>query len=933
MVQSANFMTNRNSSSMRKLVCIFLALSPLLGSSQKLDSLHRELSKQSLEEKRRIEIYAALAWEYRDNQPDSTLYFANRALRLAQENDLVDLEMQATNYLGVAYRNLGMYSKSLEMYLEALDLSEEFNNGEQRGYSLINIANLHLFQKDYLEARNYLINALDQAQELANPTMQSYCYLNLGRVHRELQEYELAEQYFSQAVRVRKNLNDEYGIVSAEIDLAEVLRLKGTLGVSLSSFENLIPRIETINDQRALTRVYNSMAKIHLSLGNFDKGEKNAIQAIEIAQSLFLSYDEKEALINLSNIYAARGEYEKAFEYHVKYANLNYQIFSEENIRQIEQLKTQSAIEKQEAENERLREQKERQQLISILFAFIALLMLIAAFVAWRAYILRKRLSEKIQGQKEEIEKDKGMIEEQAEKLKELDAAKSRFFANVSHDLKTPLSLILGNLELVMEDKDSSISPASKKFIETSFKNTKRLVYLTDEINDITRLEEGKIRLKKENVQIVPFLKVLSDMFKSSAEYKGVKLNLSTELNSSVAALIDSRQFEKVFYNLVSNAIRHTQKGDKINIGLYKKEDTVCIEFSDTGEGIHESALPHVFDRFYQSKFNEYRTKEGLGIGLALVKELVELHNGKITVTSEIGVGTNFVVSLPSTQADAVFAPVSEFIQAQQETNRGLENESSSLVDIGDQEAIKPRILIVDDHPEIRYYIRQILEEQYDVQEAAHGLEALDILANRGIDLILTDLMMPWMDGFELIEAIQENDEYRKIPMLIVSARISDNDREKALIKGINNFIQKPFDRKEMILRISNLLEANSTSNPFDDVATRQQLDTAGVEVLKKVEEYIRENIEDTNLGVLQLGDAIAASERQVYRMIKKVTGKTPYEYITDVRIQYADYLIRKNKVRSASDAARSVGIKNVTTFNRQYEKRFGSKPSELLEK
>jgi transcriptional regulator GlxA family with amidase domain len=168
--------------------------------------------------------------------------------------------------------------------------------------------------------------------------------------------------------------------------------------------------------------------------------------------------------------------------------------------------------------------------------------------------------------------------------------------------------------------------------------------------------------------------------------------------------------------------------------------------------------------------------------------------------------------------------------------------------------------------------------------------------------------------------------------LLIVSARITDQDREKALIQGINEFIQKPFDKKELVLRISNLIESKDNRQEFDDIAARQNLEGVGKEILKKIETYIKDNIEDTNLGVLQLGDAIAASERQVYRLIKKVTGKTPYEYITEVRLQYADYLIRKNMVRSASETARSVGIKNVTTFNRQYQKRFGKKPAELLE-
>jgi signal transduction histidine kinase/CheY-like chemotaxis protein/AraC-like DNA-binding protein len=903
-------------------------------SAQTIDSLLNVLENPKLDEKGYVDTYSALAWEFRNSRPDSTLYFANLAIKIAEENDLINERIQATNYLGVAYRNLSLYSKSLEMYLKALELSEKYGNAEQRGYSLINIANLYLYQKDYLEARNYLIRALDQAQERVDKVMIGYCYVNLGRVHVELQEYDLAQQYFDQALEVRITIEDEAGILAVELDKAEVLRIKGDYSKALTLFENLLPRLTARNDQLGIAQTYNNMARIYLGTEKHDLGQVYSKKAIEIARALSMKYEEKEALKTLSDVYAAQGNYKEAFDYQVRYSNLNYLLFSEEKIRQIEQLKSQSEIEKQEAENQILREQKARQQTISYLLSAIAFLSMIAVFIYYRAFLLKKKLSNEISKQRDEIKKDKDLIVQQAEKLKELDEAKSRFFANVSHDLRTPLSIIIGSLELVMEDRNSDLSPTSKKCVETSFKNTKRLIYLTDEINDITRLEEGKIKLRKENVQIVPFLKVLSDMFRSTAEYKGVKLDFVSKLKSSEAVLMDSRQFEKIYYNIVSNAIRHTQQGDTITISVYNKSDNVIIEFQDTGEGIHESALPHIFDRFYQSKFNEYRTKEGLGIGLALVKELVELHGGTIWAESQLGKGSTFYVTLPGTRSEGLAkTPVSKFVQEQQEVNKGLEIQAAASVDFSDVEVVKRRILIVDDHPEIRYYIRQILEEDYEVQEASHGLEALDILDNQNIDLIITDLMMPWMDGFELIEAIQDNPEYKKIPLLIVSARITDEDKEKALIQGINEFIHKPFDKKELVLRISNLIDDKDNRQEFDDVASRQNLEGVGKEILKKIEKYIKDNIEDTNLGVLQLGDAIAASERQVYRLIKKVTGKTPYEYITEVRLQYADYLIRKNMVRSASEAARSVGIKNVTNFNRQYQKRFGKKPAELLEK
>lgn len=919
---------------MSRLVLIIGLILPCLGFSQTFDSLFKELNTPGIDDDKKAKVLIDLAWEFRDIRPDSTLYFANEALRIAEEAENMSLVIQAHNYLGVAYRNLSLYSKSLEKYLLALELSEKHEVFEQRGYALINIANLYLFQKDYAEAKNYLIQALDQAQQLANYSMVGYCYVNLGRVHRDIQEYDLAEQYFNQASEIRRRLGDEYDVVAVELDKAEVLRLKGSLNESLKLFQSLVPDLMRLNDLRGLSRTYNAIARIHISRDAFDLAEENALKAIQISRDLSLKYDEKEALATLSRIYAGKGDYQNAFEFQEKYSNLNYLLFSEEKIRQIEQLKSQAEFEKQEAENKLLREQKARQQVISYLLAAIALMILLVALVAVRGYMVKKRLSEKIKGQKEEIEKDKELIEKQAEKLKELDKAKSRFFANVSHDLRTPLSLIIGNLELVMEDRDSSISPASKQSIETSFKNCKRLIYLTDEINDITRLEEGKIKLRRESVQIVPFLKVLSDMFRSSAAFKGVKLYFEADVPSSQAVSIDSRQFEKVYYNLVSNAIRHTKEGDSITVSVLKEGDEIKILFSDTGEGIHESVLPNIFDRFYQSKYNEYRTKEGLGIGLALVKDLIDLHDGKISAESRLGEGTTFTVSLPASSSveGAIISPVSEYIQSHQEVNKGLEKQSQASLDM-DSNREKPRVLIVDDHPEIRYYIRQILEEDYNVQEASHGLEALDVLDSQRIDGIITDLMMPWMDGFELIEAIQSNEEMSKIPMLIVSARITDEDKEKALIQGINNYLQKPFDRKELTLRLANLIENKESESDFKMIATRQNLEPFGEEILKKIEGYIKENIEDTNLNVLQLGDAIAASERQVYRLIKKVTGKTPYEYITDVRMQYADYLIRKGMVRSASEAARSVGIKNVTTFNKQYESRYGTKAASLLEK
>lgn len=912
-----------------------------------VDSLRAKLSHTADSETRELTIINnALAWEYRDIRPDSALFFANRALRLSREHAYPDLEIQAINYIGVAYRNLSNFSKAFEKYLEALKLAEDRKNSEQRGYSLINLGNLYLYQTNFQGAIKYFIQALDQAQALADNRMVAYCFLNLGRSYKGIAEYGQAELYYKQSIEIRGELGDEYGMLAAEIDLAETYMLQGNLQQAERYHLSLIDRIGVDSNPRMLAVVYNNISKIYLTRNELDKAKEYAFRAIEITRNVNSRYEEKNVLENLSTIHANAGNYEQAYQTHVRYGEMNQQLFSEENIRRIEQMKGQYEMEQQEAENEFLRRQAElnqeiisRQQIIITLSVIGIILFVVVAAVSIRAYLVKKKLSSKISKQRDKIKDDKELIEKQSNKLKELDEAKSRFFANVSHDLRSPLSLIIGNLEMLKEDEGVVLTPGAIKNLDTGYKNCKRLLYLTDEINDLTKLEEGKINLKQEVVRLSSYLEMLTEMFVGTAEYKGVTLVCKHYLNKEDAVFIDPRQFEKIFYNLVSNAIRHTSKGDKITIETHDAGQSILLNITDTGEGIPSESVAYVFDRFYQSKTNEYRTKEGLGIGLALVKELVELHDGQITVESTLGLGTSFKMVFPKAKnigETAAIGSTFSYVSERKHLYDEIDREENAGVNLPKQEGETLTIMIVDDHPEIRYHIRQILEDNYHVIEAAHGVEALELLKHNEVSLIVSDLMMPWMDGFELIEALKANEDFNKIPILVVSARISENDQEKVLYHGINDYLQKPFQKKELLLRINNLLDAKasygSTENQsFSKLFDKSSLDAVEKDILSKLDQLIMDRIADENLSVFDLASAMAASERQVYRLVKKLTGRTPFEYVAEIRMKYVDYLIRKNKVRNPSEAARSIGLKNVTAFSKQYEKKFGVKPADVL--
>ncbi|MEQ8240657.1 MAG: response regulator, partial [Cyclobacteriaceae bacterium] len=926
---------------MTKLPCRILFFILILvfyshSSAQKNDS--NQLLISSPEYKDIIENNLAQAWDLRDVRPDSALYYANIAQRLAMEHGMMHLHIKAINYVGIAHRNLSNYSKAFERYLEALQLSEEHEDSEQRGYALINLGNLYLYQTNYQGAIRYFIQGLDQAQSLANKRMVGYCYSNLGRSYRGIGEFGQAELYFQQAIDIRKEQNDYYGQIAAEIDLADSYLRKGDFNRSLIFFNEILGKLDP-EDLRLKSNALEKMSNAYLLKKEIKMAESTALEALTIAKELNARFDKKNVLGVLSRIYATSENYANAFQYQKEFSDLNQQLFSEENIRKIEQLKNQHQIEQKEAENEFLRQESElkqeiinRQSAIIVLASLAVLLFRLLALFAFRSTKIRKRLLAEIRDQKDEIQKDKDLIEAQSKKLMELDAAKSRFFANVSHDLRTPLSLILGNIDMLKDDGDNFLTPQGKRNLDISIKNCKRLLYLTDEINDLTKLEEGKINLKVEPVRMSSYLKMLSEMFVGTAEYKGVDLSFVDQLTSADSALIDPRQFEKIFYNLVANAIRHTSKGDEITIVISRKLNEIVLEIRDTGEGIAADSLPYVFDRFYQSKNSGYRSREGLGIGLALVKELIDLHNGKIEVFSEVGEGTTFRMSFPATDnisaSDAT--EVLDYIAGRKHLYDEIDREADrAVVSLPKTDKTKQTILLVDDHPEIRYHIRQILEEDYHVVEAAHGLEALELLKLNKVDILISDLMMPYMDGFELIESISNHPSYSKIPILVVSARISERDQEKVLFKGINDYLQKPFQKKELILRINNLLNQREKWESSDEKKLLEVFDKKGItpieeDIIKSVEELIMDKIDDPNLSVLDLCETMAASERQVYRLIKRITHLTPHEYITEVKMKYVDLLIRKNKVKTSTEAAKSIGLKNVTTFTRQYEKRFG---------
>lgn len=913
------------------VLCIYTnaLLAETAQSKRSIDSLRDSLGISSGIQ--RAEILTQLSWQYRNINSDSALYFGEKAYALSTELNYVSGIIKSLNFQGIAYRNKSDYSNAFKYFVEALKAAEEANNIEQVGYSNINIGNVYIYQTNYEGALEYFQRALVSAEELNDQSMLAYIYLNLGRTYSRLNDLKQAEHNYLKTRDIRRSIEDNDGLVTIAVDLAELAMRQGDLERSLAFFHESIDEIQKIKNKGALAFSLHNISVIHRQKGNLDSAEYYAKESLKVAKENNLRNDIRKIHQNLSVIAEGREDYEKALLYFKLNQENEDSIFNERTTRTIESLKSQYEAEKKEVETVFLRQIVERQQIIIILAAAASVLLLIIAIIIYARALERRRLNKQITAQ--------------AKKLEELDFAKSRFFANISHDLRSPLSLIIGNYEQIKQDSKSYLTSEAEQNLEVANKNAQRLLFLTDEINELTKLEEGKIRLNLQDVPVNAYLNSLISMFASAAEYKSIALSYETELTDNIAISIDPYQFEKIIFNLVTNALKHTLQGDSIVLKATTNDQLLHIAVIDTGEGIPESSLPYLFDRYYQSAKNKYHVYEGLGIGLSLVKELVDVHGGNIQVRSKAGEGSTFTLSLPFMvlETNAVDIPEqSDYIVTKNQLwselwEKTYKRDSLSSITSNRQNKDQPTILLVDDHPEVRAFIAKLITEEYHVIEAENGLQALKILQKQKIDLVITDLMMPWMDGFELLEKIQQSDKLKSIPVLVVSARNTADDQLQVLTRGINNILQKPFSKEDILLRIKNLLSqkerwAKNKNNTLL-VNDKPLINDIEKELLDKVKKLIVDQIDNPDLTVLVLADAMAASERKVYRMIKKMTNLTPHEYIKEIRWYYLEQLIRDRSLKNPTEAAKAIGMKNVTNFKKQFHKHFNRSIEEMMAK
>lgn len=574
-------------------------------------------------------------------------------------------------------------------------------------------------------------------------------------------------------------------------------------------------------------------------------------------------------------------------------------------------------------------------------WAYLGYSLLFCGVVFASFYFFKKRLL---------LQKELKQEHEESLRLKELDTFKSRLFTNLTHEFRTPLTVILGMAERLMVDGGRLTETRAIEALDLIKRNGKNLLRLINQLLDLSKLENNAFQLQLQQGDIVPYLRYVTESFQTYANSKNLSLRFFTNIESLVMDF-DPEQIKQVMTNLISNAVKFTPSGGEIKVKLEIGNWEIghpanfpisqfLISVTDTGIGISEKNLPHIFDRFYQVDGTTTRAGEGTGIGLAHTEELVKIMGGTIRVESEFGKGASFFVALPIHRKAAlwdskeVFQTLKDYLPGNPLPENPTESTAHPL-----PASSLPQLLIIEDSADVVIYLKSCLEGAYQIDVAYNGKIGIEKALENIPDLIISDVMMPEKDGYQVCDTLKNDERTSHIPIILLTAKADAASRMAGLRRGADAYVSKPFNLEELLLRLRALLDnqrriaahfskaiENGMAPPLTDASLSEALEVEDAFV-KKVNEVIEANYSDEDFALPQLCQKIGMSRSQLFRKMKAVTDTAPSDLIRSFRLNKAKTLLENGGVNVA-EAAYQVGFKDPSYFSKLFQEEFGIQPS-----
>lgn len=589
--------------------------------------------------------------------------------------------------------------------------------------------------------------------------------------------------------------------------------------------------------------------------------------------------------------------------------------------------------------------------------AWVVYVFMLAALI-WQVYLAQIRsirLREQIAFEHRE-----------SKRVRELEQMKTNFFSNITHEFRTPLTLIIEPLRQVLKNP-SADNWLSK--VQLAARNSHKLLQLVNELLDLAKLESGTMQTEYRSGYVGDILRPIVESFAAAAESKDVSIRLSMP-ETDIRGAFDTDKIEKICFNLLSNALKFTPPGGKIQVSVLRTSGNMetppigsdagnwlVISVKDNGKGIAKTDLPYIFDRFYQANDTPEQGQIGTGIGLALCRELAELMGGKITAESKPGQGSDFQLRLPLIHS-ATQSTTTPIRGQNPPTDDHPAIKPSMGIHAGDSrqeerpayEPGRPLLLLAEDNAELRAFIAQTLADAYEVIEAADGRQAIDLARQRVPDIVVSDIFMPHLDGIGLLAALRKDVVTSHIPVLLLTSKTSFESRLEGLQQGADAYLGKPFQTEELLTWLDNLLETRrriqekysrqaatgGNGQPRHPDALEAEVPAPGVVMgvldrrfLEKLQQVVEREIENENLSVEDVARSMAMSRSQMHRKLSAITGQSAGEFLRNYRLDRAMELLR-DKAGNVSEVAWRVGFGNPKYFSTSFKERFGVSPSEV---
>ena len=813
--------------------------------------------------------------------------------------------VQALNNIGTDYRRMGVLDVAQEYHYRAWTLSEEcadtsFTARKNRAISLNGLGNIYMTLGNYERADSALRMALEGERQLHSALGQAINYANLGSIFEHRGEIDSAWVYYRKSMALNTEAGSTLGISLCHTYFGSLYEKTRQYGKATEEYETAYRLMQESKDEWHALNSLVALAGIYHTTGNDAKEMEYLGKAKAIAERIKSPEHLAEIHTLYYKHYKQTGDYRTALSSYEQAMTMQDSVLNMEKVNRIQNTSLNIERNRQAREMGEARHRLEQERTARYVgFGVLGIVLLVLSGVL-TIVLYTNRLHRR-----------------NHLALKRLSALRENFFTNITHEFRTPLTVILG-LSHNLQDADTEAVRENARTIE---RQGKGLLTLINQLLDISKIKSSVGNPDWYNGNITAHLTMIIETYRDYARSRNIDLHFLAREAVEMDFVPD--YVSKVMNNLLSNAFKFTPEYGKVSVSVWREGNCLFLDVSDTGEGMDKETVSHVFELFYQAE-TEGRNI-GTGVGLALVKQIIDAVEGSITVESAVGQGTTFHIHVPI-HHDSKRKMGSTMID-----NAPLLPENETTLADSENDDNQCRMLVIEDNHDIAAYIGSLFADRYAVSYAANGKDGMEKALDLVPDLIITDLMMPGMDGLEVCRQVRENEIINHIPIIVVTAKITEEERIKGLEAGADAYISKPFNADELRTRVEKLLDRHlrlrdKFSNSAD-TDKEQKLTDAERRFLAKAVDFIYQLLDKRHLDVNTLAEKLCMSPRQLYRKLVAITGDSPATYMLKIKMQKARNLLETKPGLTIEDIADRCGFEHTPNFYSAFKKTYGVTP------